>query len=176
MNPQGNDSKQPQRAPGALGLIRLFGVPVRFHFTFWLVAVWLIYIGVTAKQSVAGSGLYVLILFLSVLFHEAGHVLLHGRRDGFLEEDRKSDSEAPKDAKEEQADQFARDFLIPPSDYERIIWSHKNNSAVISRFARSLGIAPGIVVGRLQHDNYLPKNYCNELRRPLEWAKPGSAK
>lgn len=75
MNFPGNDPKQPQRAPGALGLIRLFGVPVRFHFTFWLVAVWLIYIGVTAKQSMAGSTLYVLILFLSVLFHEAGHAL-----------------------------------------------------------------------------------------------------
>jgi Zn-dependent protease/CBS domain-containing protein len=56
-------------------MIRLFGVPVRFHFTFWLVAVWLIYIGVMAKQSVAGSTLYVLVLFLSVLFHELGHAL-----------------------------------------------------------------------------------------------------
>ena len=75
MNSQDDNPRQTQRAPGSLGLIRLFGIPVRFHFTFWLVAVWLIYIGVTAKQSIAGSTLYVLILFLSVLFHEAGHAL-----------------------------------------------------------------------------------------------------
>lgn len=74
MNSQDDNPRQTQRAPGSLGLIRLFGIPVRFHFTFWLVAVWLIYIGVTARQSIAGSTLYVY-LFLSVLFHEAGHAL-----------------------------------------------------------------------------------------------------
>ncbi len=61
------------RVHGALGVIQLCGVPVRFHFPFWLVAVWLVSVGVTAKQSVAGSALCVLILVFPVLFHEAGH-------------------------------------------------------------------------------------------------------
>ena len=63
------------RVPGSLGVVRLFGVPVRFHFTFWLVIVWLVFIGAGGQQSLAGSALYVMGLFGSVLLHEAGHSL-----------------------------------------------------------------------------------------------------
>jgi Zn-dependent protease len=72
-----NSAQHPagSRAPGSLGVIRIFGVPVRFHFTFWLAAVWLIYIGSTGAQSVAGTALYVIGLFLSVLLHEGGHAI-----------------------------------------------------------------------------------------------------
>ena len=63
------------RVPGSIGLVRLFGIPVRFHFTFWLVIVWLVVLGAGGAQSVAGSALYVLGLFVSVLLHEAGHSL-----------------------------------------------------------------------------------------------------
>ncbi len=61
------------RVPGSLGVVRLFGVPVRFHFTFWLVVVWLIFLGAGGNQSLGGNALYVGGLFLSVLLHEAGH-------------------------------------------------------------------------------------------------------
>lgn len=61
------------RVPGSLGVIRVFGVPVRFHFTFWLVVVWLIFVGAGGSQSLAGTAAYVLSLFLSVLLHEGGH-------------------------------------------------------------------------------------------------------
>jgi Zn-dependent peptidase ImmA (M78 family) len=110
-------------------------------------------------------------------FHEAGHVVLHGRREGFLETDRPSESHSTegtdtKDAKEEAADQFARDFLIPPAEYTQIASTHRNSRAVISRFATSMGIAAGIVVGRLQHDGYLPRSYCNDLKVPLAWSRP----
>jgi Zn-dependent protease/CBS domain-containing protein len=72
------DQPQPQpgpRAPGSFGVVNLFGIPVRFHFTFWLVAVWLIYMGLGGQQSLAGSTLYVLGLFSSILLHETGHAL-----------------------------------------------------------------------------------------------------
>ncbi len=61
------------RAPGSLGVVRIFGVPVRFHFTFWLAVVWLIFVGAGGSQSVAGTALYVFGLFFSVLLHEGGH-------------------------------------------------------------------------------------------------------
>ncbi len=63
------------RAPGSVGVVRMFGVPVRFHFTFWLAVVWLIYMGASGSQSLAGTALYVTGLFLSVLLHEGGHAL-----------------------------------------------------------------------------------------------------
>ncbi len=37
------------------------------------------------------------------------------------------------------------------------------------QFASEIGIAPGIVVGRLQHDGKLPPSHCNELKCRLEW-------
>ena len=45
-------------------------------------------------------------------------------------------------------------------------------SAAIKLFmlvAMLIGIAPGIVVGRLQHDKYLGFNQCNDLKVKYEW-------
>jgi len=74
MQPTQPNTSHP-RAPGAIGSVRLFGVPVRFHFTFWLLVVWLIFLGAGGKQSLAGNALYILALFASILLHEAGHAL-----------------------------------------------------------------------------------------------------
>jgi Zn-dependent protease/CBS domain-containing protein len=61
--------------PGSIGTVKLFGVPVRFHFTFVLLLVFLLFIGIGAKQSGAFTALYILALFASVLLHELGHTL-----------------------------------------------------------------------------------------------------
>jgi Zn-dependent protease len=76
MQPADAGPSQPQqRAPGMVGRLRLFGVPVRFHFTFWLLVAWLIVLGAEGKQSAAGTAAYVGALFGSVLLHELGHAL-----------------------------------------------------------------------------------------------------
>lgn len=98
-------------------------------------------------------------------FHEAAHILLHGKRDVFLEDD------GGKTDKEQAADRFAADLLIAPQAYkafvaDRVLFS----KAEIGGFARSIGIAPGIVVGRLQHDGRLPVTHCNDLKRHFKWA------
>lgn len=72
------DPKQPggSRIPGSLGTVTLFGIPVRFHFTFWLFIVWLIFIAAGGKHSTAGLALYILAIFISILLHELGHSLV----------------------------------------------------------------------------------------------------
>ena len=98
-------------------------------------------------------------------FHEAGHILLHGKRDIFLEGNKESDE------KEKQANRFSADLLIPSNQYKNF---HPRGNffskAEIMEFARKLGIAPGIVVGRLQHDGRIPMQNCNDLKRKLVWA------
>lgn len=64
------------RAPGTIGTVRVFGVPVRLHFTFVLLLVFLISIGIGGKQTGAATAVYILALFASVLLHEIGHVLV----------------------------------------------------------------------------------------------------
>jgi HTH-type transcriptional regulator / antitoxin HigA len=41
--------------------------------------------------------------------------------------------------------------------------------AGIDEFAQAVGIAPGIAVGRLQHEGLLAEDNFNELKRHLEW-------
>lgn len=73
-------------------------------------------------------------------------------------------------SKEEEANKWAGDFLIPPASYAEICQVGVLSKALIKEFAADLGIAPGIVVGRLQHDHFLPRNHCNDLKVRLEWA------
>ena len=61
--------------PGSVGAAKVFGVPVRFHFTFILLLIFLLFIGVGEKQSGASTAIYIVALFASVLLHELGHTL-----------------------------------------------------------------------------------------------------
>lgn len=98
-------------------------------------------------------------------FHEAGHILLHGKRQVFLEIDRKDSEED-----EDEANTFASDILIPPTQWQQFIAQDMYRTRVgIQEFAQKVGIAPGIVVGRLQHEKLLPFSHCNDLKRFLQW-------
>jgi len=100
-------------------------------------------------------------------FHEAGHIIRHGKREIFIE----STEIEMDERKENEADRFAADVLIPRPSYNRLIKYGSFSKAVISKFASELGIAPGIVVGRLQHDNHLPNNHYNDLKIKLRWVQ-----
>jgi len=98
-------------------------------------------------------------------FHEAAHILLHGKRGLFIEG---LDDE---DQREEEANRFAAEFLIPPGPLMEFLDRHRRTSLEdVERFAAELGISPGIVVGRLQHDKHLPQTHGNALKRRLRWA------
>jgi Zn-dependent peptidase ImmA (M78 family) len=97
-------------------------------------------------------------------FHEAGHILLHGKKECFIEGDGKN-------AKENEADDFASDVLIPRRHFDQFIASSRFSRSAINNFAAEIEIAPGIVVGRLQHDGHLPYTHLNDLKCRLEWGK-----
>lgn len=99
-------------------------------------------------------------------FHEAAHVLLHAKKVVFLEG---SATSVVHDADEEEADSWAAEFLIPQDQLNDFSARGPLSKDRIRSFARDLGIAPGIVVGRLQHQQLLPHNHCNGLKQRLEW-------
>src|SRR5258707_6380500 len=61
---------------GSVGVFTIFGVPIRLHFTFVLLLVFLLVVGIGERQSGASTAIYILALFGSVLLHELGHALV----------------------------------------------------------------------------------------------------
>ncbi len=95
-------------------------------------------------------------------FHEAAHIVLHNKqkKSVFLDDPSKEGSSS---AEEKEANAWARDLLIPPNDAIRLATLQKTKASVVD-FARSIGIHPGIVVGRMQHDGLLDVRWLNDLK------------
>jgi Zn-dependent peptidase ImmA (M78 family) len=97
------------------------------------------------------------------LYHEAGHLLLDDRgRSGISD---LNDNPVA----EERANQFAADTLIPPDEYATFLTIARPSKAGVIAFAEKLGIAPSIVVGRLQRERKIPFSHLNGLKTTLEW-------
>ena len=98
-------------------------------------------------------------------FHEVAHILLHSKRAVFVHETKGTLTEA-----DIEANEWAADFLVPTREWEEFTTSPSFSERGILRFAEEQGIAPGIIVGRLQHEGRLPWSRLNYLKVPLEWA------
>jgi hypothetical protein len=71
---------------------------------------------------------------------------------------------------ENEANEFSRNRLIPPNRWAEFIMDTPTEYRIVE-FAQSLGIAPGIVVGRLQYEERLPhQSRLNHLKVPYRWA------
>ena len=70
---------------------------------------------------------------------------------------------------EEEANQFASDFLIPPQHLNEMLSLTANQNDVV-RFAKRLGISRGVVVGQLQHRGILGRDQLNHLKHRFTWA------
>jgi plasmid maintenance system antidote protein VapI len=98
------------------------------------------------------------------LFHEAGHLLLHGRQGFFLEG--MGTAATPQ---EQEANSFAERILIPPRWHDEML-SLPTSSHEVIKFARKIGIAPGIVVGQLQFHRRVKASHLNGLKRRFTWS------
>ena len=99
------------------------------------------------------------------LFHEAAHLLLHSKRNVFVDGTRNGNG-----ADEAEADNWAAHFLVSRPNWKRFVSAQRFGATDVQRFAEEQGIAPGIVVGRLQHEGHLHWNHLNGLKVRLEWA------
>jgi HTH-type transcriptional regulator/antitoxin HigA len=101
-------------------------------------------------------------IFWFSLFHEIGHILLHGKKATILELD--GDSQ-----REEEANRFAADVLIPPRMWKEFLIQGNFYKDSVKRFAEKAGIHPGIVVGRLQKEKVIKPQWLNDLRERVDW-------
>jgi HTH-type transcriptional regulator / antitoxin HigA len=101
-------------------------------------------------------------------FHEAAHILLHSqqKKSVFLDDPSRSGLSSKE---EQEANVWARDFLITPSQAQSLASVAKTKVAVCD-FARSVGIHAGIVVGRMQHDGLLDVRWLNDLKVSFTFA------
>lgn len=103
--------------------------------------------------------------FWFAFFHAIGHVLLHGKRDIFIEED------GIKDQKEEEADQFAKEQLIQVSVIRALLSKTKAiNKDTIQKYSSDLDTSPGVLVGWMQKEEIIGQTQFNDLKRSLVWA------
>jgi len=97
-------------------------------------------------------------------FHESCHVL-QALKKGMFIEGLENDGD-----REHAADTFSCNYLIPRTEYDAFVQNQVFTELVVRSFAKRLAIAPGIVVGRLQHDEIIGFDKLNFLKRRFVWA------
>lgn len=105
-------------------------------------------------------------MFWFSFFHECGHVCHeHAKREVILEDK----FQTSLDHREEAANNFAMEFLIPAADLHKFLQMKNLTKASVKTFANRVGIAPGIVLGRLQFEGKLEWNQFRDLKRSFSW-------
>lgn len=98
--------------------------------------------------------------FWFTFFHEAGHILLHGKKDVFVED---LDEYEGNPKKEAEADDFANKFLLPTdvaTEFPKSGITEKH----IRQVARKYNTHAAIVLGRLQHLGIVPYSFGTSLK------------
>ena len=113
----------------------------------------MIVLGLTARGDNADK-------FWFSLFHELAHITLgHIEKAGEITEQ-----------DERAADFWACDILIPQRDLDTFLLSNTPSRQSICTFANDIGVAPGIVVGRLQFEKKIRFSDFNDLKEHYEIA------
>jgi len=102
--------------------------------------------------------------FWFTFFHEAGHLLLHGDRKIFVD-----GLDGVVERVEKEASQFAEKVLIPPEFQAGLLRLRVRDFREVIRFARKIGVSPGIVVGQLQYHVKIGRDKLNTLKRRFQW-------
>ena len=109
-------------------------------------------------------------IFWFSFFHEIRHVLQHKVTMTLVNSSIEELSSTNRDL-EDDADCFAREFLIPSSAMREFAPDRFTSDEEIIGFANRIGIHPGIVAGRLQHDGIIPYSRCSKLKEKYDWSK-----
>lgn len=99
-------------------------------------------------------------------FHEAAHILLHSKRRVFIDGTSVGDTDI-----EDEANAWAANALVNRTAWHAFVSRKPRNKSEVCAFADHQGIAPGIVVGMLQHEGHIPWSHFNGLKVRYEWTE-----
>ena len=92
------------------------------------------------------------------LFHEIAHLIMHSKKEVFIDGDNELKSSI-----EKEADDFAKNTLISKNAYDDFIENNIINEKTIRKFSKDNNIIPGILVGRMQKEGIIGYNEFNYL-------------
>lgn len=104
-------------------------------------------------------------VFWFTFFHEAGHILLHGKKEIFLEN---IDYPDKLTKKEVEADDFAVKWTFSVEEEKELREVESLDMDMIRSFAEKFDTHPAIILGRFQHKKLLPYSVGRELIVPIK--------
>ena len=105
-------------------------------------------------------------VFWFSLFHEIGHILLHGKKDVFLEDVKYEGADVEK---EREANDFACEWTLTKQqeDIVRTAWPLSDEE--LRDYAAGFGTHPALIVGRLRHEKFLDHFEGKEMLPLIDW-------
>lgn len=97
--------------------------------------------------------------FWFTFFHEVGHILLHGKKEVFIEDFEGVELDT---SKEHEANKFAAKMLLPDSFVDEL--PEKITDQEVKAIARKYKTHPAIVIGRLQNLKKVPYTFGNNFK------------
>ena len=98
------------------------------------------------------------------IFHEAAHILFHSKKCVFVDGAKNDGVNI-----ESEANNWAANELVARADWKRFIANLPRSESAVCAFADEQEIAPGIVVGMLQHAGLLSWKHLNRLKERYQW-------
>lgn len=113
-------------------------------------------------------------------FHELAHILLHRKKKTLIVDNAADDLsdriiDPEMQGYEAEANQFSADTLIPSAALSEFLRARTVTNESIYDFSEKIGVGPGILVGRLQHDGILKTFQGNAFKQNLNWKFEGDA-
>lgn len=103
--------------------------------------------------------------FWFTFFHEAGHILLHGKKYISLENVNFSEADP---VKEQEAHNFAEDWTFSKQEEEEVISAAPLSQEDIINFAKKFNTHPAMIIGRLQHMELIPFSIGREFIKSID--------
>lgn len=97
--------------------------------------------------------------FWFTFYHEAGHIILHGKKEVFMEDFEGFNADPQKEI---EADEFANKWLLPQDILSELPKDITEKS--IEALARKHQTHAAIILGRLQHLKIVPYSFGNALK------------